>query len=191
MRGRPLVLLLAAAALPGVSPIVRAHPAPFSYLDLRLDAGGVSGALVVHDLDVARELGLTEPNALLGPEAATRYREALLRALSPRISLTLDGREAGIAWGALEALPDRRSFRLGFTIPRPRPERLVVKGLVFPEDPVHQTFVNVYEDGVLTRQAIIDAGRLTAVFYAGRAGPGAVVRDFVVSGIEHILIGRR
>jgi hydrogenase/urease accessory protein HupE len=49
--------------------------------------------------------------------------------------------------------------------------------------------VNVYEDGVLTRQAIIDAGRQTAVFYAGRAGPGAVVRDFVVSGIEHILIG--
>ena len=30
-----------------------AHPAPFSYLDLRLAPSGVSGTLTVHDLDAA------------------------------------------------------------------------------------------------------------------------------------------
>ena len=40
-----------------------AHPAPFSYLDLHLDAGGVSGTLVVHDLDAAHDLKVASPDS--------------------------------------------------------------------------------------------------------------------------------
>ena len=39
-------------------PTAAAHPAPFSFLDLRLEAGRVTGTLTVHDLDAAHELGL-------------------------------------------------------------------------------------------------------------------------------------
>ena len=69
-----------------------AHPAPFSYLDLRLNAGGVTGTLVVHDLDAAHDLGITQADSLLDPAVAARHRDALVALLSPRITLQFDGR---------------------------------------------------------------------------------------------------
>jgi hydrogenase/urease accessory protein HupE len=187
---RLLALFSLVGALFLASNPVLAHPAPFSYLDLRVNAGGVSGALVVHDFDIVRELKLPGPDLLLDPEAAARHREALVQILSPRISFTLDRREAPVAWGSLEALPERQSLRLTFTLPGTRPARIHVKALLFPYDPVHQTFVNVYEDDALTHQAILDMRRQNALFYAGTTkGRMAVVRTFIISGIEHILIG--
>src|SRR5207302_1458145 len=62
--------------------------------------------------------------------------------------------------------------------------------LMFPYDPAHQTFVNVYEGGSLTSQAILDRGRTRFEYFAGtRQGAIAVVRKFVPAGIHHILIG--
>jgi hypothetical protein len=60
---------------------------------------------------------------------------------------------------------------------------------MFPYDPMHQTFLNVYEDGALT-QAILDRGRDSCEYFAGtRQGVAAVVRRFVPAGVHHILIG--
>jgi hydrogenase/urease accessory protein HupE len=64
-----------------------------------------------------------------------------------------------------------------------------VDGALFPYDPQHRTFVNVYEGGDPT-QAILDAGRTRFEYFAGtRQGAAAVVRKFVPAGIHHILIG--
>ena len=38
-----------------------------------------------------------------------------------------------------------------------------------PYDPIHQTFINLYEDGALTLQAILDASRQRVDYYAGDA----------------------
>ena len=57
--------MLAAAGLWLTPAPVRAHPAPFSYLDLTLTDGGVRGTLTIHDLDAAYELRLGEADALL------------------------------------------------------------------------------------------------------------------------------
>ena len=59
-----------------------AHPAPFSYLDLHLDSSGVSGTLVVHDLDAAHDLGVANADTLLDPATAARYRDALVALLA-------------------------------------------------------------------------------------------------------------
>lgn len=167
-----------------------AHPAPFSYLDLHLDAAGVSGTLVVHDLDAAHDLGVANADSLLDPAVAARYRDALVTLLTPRLGLTFDGRPVSVTWGALAVVPDRQSLRLAFTVSGGRPARVTVRAFVFPYDPIHQTFVNIYEDAALRHQAILDATRQTADYYSGTAqGRLSVIRTFVKSGIEHILIG--
>jgi len=167
-----------------------AHPAPFSYLDLRLNAGGVNGTLVVHDLDAAHDLGLTQADSLLDPAVAARHRDALVNLLSPRITIEFDGRPVAIEWGAIDVVPERQSVRLAFTVADPAPGHTAIRAYVFPYDPIHQTFINIYEDDELTLQAILDASRQQVEYYGGTTqGRLAVVRTFVLSGIEHIMIG--
>jgi hydrogenase/urease accessory protein HupE len=167
-----------------------AHPAPFSYLDLRLNASGINGTLVVHDLDAAHDLGITEAAALLEPAVAAQHRDALIKLLSPRVTLWFDGRQVQLLWGAIEVVPERQSVRLAFTVEGPVPGHTAIQAYVFPYDPIHQTFVNVYENDELKLQAILDATRQRVEYYAGSTqGRLAVIRTFVLSGIEHIMIG--
>ena len=53
--GRPARAAVAAVAGLLCASAAAAHPAPFSFLDLRLDAGRVAGTLIVHDLDAAHD----------------------------------------------------------------------------------------------------------------------------------------
>ena len=179
-----LVLLL------GLPQVVAAHPAPFSYLDLRLDDAGVEGSLVLHDFDVAHDLGIDPPEALRDIAVATRYRDQLTRLIDSRLTIALDGRRHALTWTGLETLPDRQSVRLTFRANGRRAGTARVTAVLFPYDPAHQTFVNISEDGSLRHQAILDLGRTTLDYYAGSwQGTTAVVAVFVPAGIEHILIG--
>lgn len=181
--------LLATTVLLCPAPAV-AHPAPFSYLDLHLDGSGLKGTLVVHDLDAAHDLGVANADTLLEPATAARYRDALVALLGPRLNLTLDGRPATITWGAIDVVPDRQSLRLSFTVTESRPGRIGLTAYLFPYDPIHQTFINIYEDAALKLQLILDASHRDAEYYSGSTqGRWAVVKTFVLSGIEHILIG--
>ena len=167
-----------------------AHPAPFSYIDLHLGARGVTGTLVVHDFDVANDLLLETPLLLLDPNVISAHRDRLLALLSPRLTLLLDGRATEVAWEAIDIVPERQSLRLSFKVGGGSPAHVRVRALLFPYDPVHQTFVNVYEGGKLKHQAILDVRRQTADYYTGtRQGRLAVIHTFVLSGIEHIIIG--
>lgn len=188
---RPLALFSLTAALLSTTSPAGAHPAPFSYVDLRLSPRGVAGTLVIHDFDAARELNIESVDRILDPRTATHHREALLRILTPRLSFAIDGRETRVDWGGLEPLRERQSLRLTFSLTSDaKPARIHVRALLFPKDPLHQTFLNVYEDGALAQQAILDLGRQKTDFYSGTTqGRLAVVRTFVLSGIEHILIG--
>jgi hydrogenase/urease accessory protein HupE len=72
----------------------------------------------------------------------------------------------------------------------PAPGSVAVTASLFPYDPVHQTFLNVYEGPELSAQAILSAERPTFEHFAGsRQGVVAVIRKFLPSGIHHILIG--
>jgi len=176
------VLLAAATAV--------AHPAPFSYLDLHLDGSGLTGTLVVHDLDAAHDLGVANADSLLDAAETQRRRDALVALLAPRLTLTLDGQPATITWGAIDVVADRQSLRLAFTVTRARPGHIGIRAYIFPYDPIHQTFINIYEDTALKLQLILDASHQNAEYYSGSTqGRWAVVKTFVASGIEHILIG--
>ena len=87
-------------------------------------------------------------------------------------------------------MPDRQSLRLAFTVSRSRPGHIGIHAYVFPYDPIHQTFINIYEDTALKLQLILDASHQDAEYYSGSTqGRWALIKTFVVSGVEHIMIG--
>ena len=188
--GTLFVIAASIAFLLGITTPASAHPAPFSYLDLHLDDSGLTGTLVVHDLDAAHDLGVASAYTLLDLPTAARYRDALVALLAPRLAFTLDGAPASITWGAISVVPDRQSLQLAFTVSRTRPGHLGINAYVFPYDPIHQTFINIYEDTALKLQLILDGSHRDADYYSGSSqGRFALIKTFVVSGIGHILIG--
>jgi hydrogenase/urease accessory protein HupE len=169
---------------------VSAHAAPFSYLDVAIDADRIVGTLVLHDFDVAHDLGIADPNQLHDPSFAARYRDMLTRLMDSRLTIGGDGERRSIEWTGLETLPERQSVRLTLRIGGAAPGVLSINAMLFPYDPVHQTFINVYERGTLRHQAILSVDRQRFDYYAGSVqGTWAVIRTFVPAGIEHILIG--
>jgi hydrogenase/urease accessory protein HupE len=63
-------------------------------------------------------------------------------------------------------------------------------GPLFAYDPQHETYLNVYESGVLRHQDLLDRSRTRYDhFTGGRQGLAAVLRTFLLAGIHHIFIG--
>jgi hydrogenase/urease accessory protein HupE len=167
-----------------------AHPVPFSYLDLRLQGNTLEGALVAHIFDLAHDLKIEPAERLLDPAVASQQSRAIADLFASRLSIAADGRTIVPQWSDAEAVADRQSLRLRFNSRLASAPGIVsVNAVLFPYDPNHQTFLNVYEREALT-QAILDRGRTRFEYYPGTTqGVFAVVRRFVPAGVHHILIG--
>ena len=180
-------IALAAAVSPA-----SAHPAPFSFVDVRVEPGGIDLTLVVHVFDAAYELKLDSPERLLDPAALQVRSRELTDLLRARLTIEVDGGALPQAdWSEPEPVTDRQSLRFRARYATAAsPGRLAVEATLFPYDPQHQTFVNVYEGGVLATQAILGRGRGRVEHFTGsRQGRQAVVQKFLPAGIHHILIG--
>jgi hydrogenase/urease accessory protein HupE len=189
---KTLVATLLIGVLLGLARTADAHPSPFSFVDVRLDRGVITLSVVAHAYDVAHELGIEPVERVLEPDVLKAQDQAIKRLFSERLGLAADGTPLTIgAWSAPEALGEQQSIRLRAEIPIARPAGAVtVNTVMFPYDPQHQTFINVYEEGTLASQAILNAERSRFEYFAGtRQGVLAVVRRFIPSGIHHILIG--
>jgi hydrogenase/urease accessory protein HupE len=186
-------LVLACAAVLWLAALpADAHPIPFSYVDVRLEGSAINLTLVVHDFDLAHDLGLATPERLLDPASLDSYAAAIVKLLEGRLTVEADGRVlVGQAWAAPEAIPERQSVRLQRRYDVASvPGALTVTARMFPYDPVHQTFVNIYEQGEISAQAILDGSETRYEYLSGtRQGAWAAVRKFVPSGVHHILIG--
>lgn len=166
-----------------------AHPAPFSYLDLRLETGEIDGTLTVHAIDLAHELGIDQPATLFDEGVLEQQYGAIQRILSGRMRIGT-GDLPALQWGAITPLAQDNAVRMAFTIPAPPPPALTIDAHLFSYDPLHQTFVNVYAGDALVQQWILSAGDTQRTHYAGTAaGLLAVLGTFVPSGVHHILIG--
>jgi hydrogenase/urease accessory protein HupE len=167
-----------------------AHPVPFSYLDLHLQRGSIEASLVVHVFDAAHDLNVSPPERLLERDGANNYARLLASMLEPRFTVMADGHALTPTWQGLETIPDRQSLRLRMTYALAAPPgTLAVTAHMFPYDPQHQTFLNVYDGDALT-QMIVDGAHDRVEYFAGtRQGALAVVKKFLPAGIHHILIG--
>ena len=168
-----------------------AHPVPFSYLDVRLQPTALEVSLIVHIFDAGHDLNITPAERLLEPSVVAATADALRALLAPRLELLADGQRLTAEWSAPEILQDRQSLRLTATYPLiAAPGTVTVRANMFPYDPTHQTFVNVYEREALTSQLILDHNHTETDYFAGtRQGAIAVIRKFIPGGIHHILIG--
>jgi hydrogenase/urease accessory protein HupE len=168
-----------------------AHPVPFSYVDLHIDGASVSGSVVVHVFDAGHDLGVDRPERLLDADVLRSQTAPLEALLAKRLTVATDGRSLTPQWTGAEPLVDRQSIRLRFrTASTSAPGILDVTAVLFPYDPQHQTFLNIYEGDALRSQSILAAGHARFEYYAGtRQGVWAVVKKFVPAGIHHILIG--
>ena len=182
-----MAVLAASLALPVAA---LAHPVPFSYLDLRIHGDALEGTLVAHVFDLAHDLEIDAPGRLLDPSVASRHASAMIAMLSGRLHIGADGRALAASWSGPDVLADRQSLQFHVHVPAGRaPGAVTVSATLFPYDSRHQTFINVYDGGVLT-QAIVDRGRPAFEYFAGtRQGVMAVIGRFVPAGIHHILIG--
>src|SRR4051812_48236760 len=79
-----------------LAPDVLAHPAPFSYLDIHLSPSGIAGTLVLHDFDVAHDLGVAEADSLMDSRMLGQSAAALRVLLAARFALAADGQD--VAW---------------------------------------------------------------------------------------------
>lgn len=182
---------LLAVVLGWLAAPVFAHPSPFSYLDLRIGQGQLEGALVAHAIDLAHDLNVEPAEALLDPAQAESKREAILSLLRSRLTLAADGQSLNLELLRVEPLPDRQALALHLRFhTSASPGLLSIRCALFPYDPLHQTFLNIYEEGALTYQEIFNKDHATLDYFTGnRQGALAVVKKFIPSGVYHIFIG--
>lgn len=171
-----------------LSNVVCAHPAPFTYLDLRVERRRVEVTLVAHVYDLAHELRLEPPTQLLDAAILNDRRADLVALLGAR--LTFGQPAAAVSWTTIDRLADRQSIALTGHVPKPA-GALPLHAQIFPYDPAHQTFVNVYEEGSLTLQTVLDASKTSFVYFSGSTPEGilAVLRRFAADDVKHVLTG--
>src|SRR5262249_52569604 len=165
-----------------------AHPVPFSYLDLRLQQDTIDGSLVVHMFDAGHDLNVEPPDRLLDTAVARQRAADLTKLFTDRLTGGADGHGLTPQWFAPQTLPDRQSllFPVRFALAN-RPGVLTVSARMFPYDPQHQTFINIYEGEALT-QAILDGGKTRLEYFAGtRQGALAVIQRFLPAGVPPLL----
>jgi hypothetical protein len=167
-----------------------AHPAPFSYVDLRLQPGLMQGSIVAHIFDVAHDLDIAKPDQLLDPAFASQQSRAFAALMTPRLTIAADGQVLAPEWSEIDVIPDRQSIRIHLRYRlASTPGRVEVNAALFPYDPAHQTFLNLYDGDALT-QAILDISHARFEYFAGtRQGAFAVMRQFVPAGVTHIAMG--
>ena len=136
-----------------------------------------------HDLEIA------SPERLLDRSVAAGNLDRLTALVMQRLTLRGDA-PLTIQWGDVATIPDRQALELHFRIHTPRPATLGIHAVMFPYDRLHQTFVNVYEDGQLRQQFVLSVDNADRTYYTGTTqGAIAVIKTFVPAGIHHILIG--
>jgi hydrogenase/urease accessory protein HupE len=180
-----------------------AHPAPFSYLDVVFTDQGIEGSLVVHMIDIAHDLGITPVDRLLDDALVQAERQRIFDLVTPRLVLR-GGGALTPRWQSVEVLKEDTALRLRYRISGmpsgAPPGALTIDTDLFPYDPIHQTFVNIYEQGTagkpaqdtpaLRQQMIFSSSTAEHTYYRGTTqGAIEVIKTFVPSGIHHILIG--
>jgi hydrogenase/urease accessory protein HupE len=170
---------------------VSAHPTPFTYVDLRVTGDHLTITIAAHIVDAAHDLSVSTPETLLLATASPDMTP-LARLLEARLDPSVDGRNATCSpAGDPERLQSTQFLRWSFSCDiGSSAEAIAVNGPLFPYDPQHQTFVNLYVGGALTGQQVLDAEHHQAAFILRQAQPRrVVVGRFLAAGIEHILSG--
>ena len=125
--------LLCGLGLWSVSRVVEAHPAPWSYINLRVAGETVDAQVIVHVYDLAHELEVADAGSLVPSQMLATYADRIVVLLGPRLTLRLNGDVAAAEWGTPVPSGEGDSIRLQARYRATRPvERLRVTAALFP-----------------------------------------------------------
>src|SRR5690242_13365732 len=114
----PLLLILALLLLAAPA---SAHPVPFSYIDVKVNAARADVVVVAHMNDIAHDLNIDPPEKLLEPDFLRQHSADVARLLSSRFHLRADAQElAAGPWAPAEPLAERQSIRITGSFPLAR-----------------------------------------------------------------------
>ena len=183
---RLLFLVLLALSLPA-----QAHPLPVSYVELRLSQVGIEASVEVPAVNLAHELPALSEKALLTPDVLQARQQEIVALLTSRLTLSASGGTLPPTLENIATVPDQKDvrLRLRYNWPAP-PAKLSIYCRLFPYDPSHQTFVDVYEEQALKREMIFDSHTPQQDYVHGsRQSSASVVGQFLVQGVWHIFTG--
>ncbi len=174
----------------GVSQVF-AHSEPYSHLDIRLEPDRVHGKVLAHMVDLAHEGGLEKPERLLDPAFAEQNLAILHKVLDSHVLVKINGEPMHFQWQSFQIVANRRSLSFDWAVPLSRPAgKVEVLSPLFPYDPPHETYLNIYENGEIRHQNLLDKTNRNATYYSGSIqGKIEVAREFIAQGIHHIFIG--
>lgn len=147
--------------------------------------------LTASTVDLAHDLAQVESGMLLDRGTFEKERAALSENVLGRLRITADGKPLVGQLREIEPLPDRQDLRLTFDFAWAAvPASIHVEAQLFPYDPRHKTFANLYRGEKLERQEIFEGERTAIDFHPGASQSiGAVLRQFLYEGVHHIFIG--
>jgi hydrogenase/urease accessory protein HupE len=168
-----------------------AHDEPTSFIDFRLSSSGIEIVLTGSITDFAHELPKVEPDSLLKPDTIQLYKEDINVWIASRLRIIVDGAPLTLVPGEITPKEEKRDLRAVLTHSwKSAPVSLRVEGLLFPYDPRHRTFLNVYAGDEILRQEIFTAATPSVEFQTGKhQNLSEVVIEFIHQGIHHIFIG--
>ena len=152
---------------------------------------GIEVSLQASATDFAHDLPAVEPGMLLTSPGAEQEKERLAAILAERFAIEADGKPLQAELRGIEPLPESRDVRLRLHLAwNELPRALQIRCVLFPYDPRHKTFVDVYQDGDLKRQLIFTKDAPAQVYALGvRQSTLSVVGQFLAEGVHHIFIG--
>jgi len=170
---------------------VRAHEITFSQIDVGLEEGRTRVAVQLPNLALLFEepsplpKGTTD-DVLQSDPLPSEVQAALARLLTERLLLRSGGAALPLTLGSVQTAGDR--VVLTATAP-PATAGLAGEANLFPEDPLHKVFVNVYRGRDLVGQYALDRDRASFAIEGAARPLGEVAVTFVREGIHHIFIG--
>jgi hydrogenase/urease accessory protein HupE len=170
---------------------VFAHSEPYSHLDIRLESDRAHGKVLVHMVDLAHEAKLEKPERLLEPAFAQQHLSLLHQVLTSHVLININNEPAHLQWLSFQTVASRRSLAFDWTVPLTRPVgKVEVTGPLFLYDPPHETYLNIYENGEIRHQNLLDKTNRHVVYYSGSTqGRLEVAREFAAQGVHHIFNG--
>ena len=83
----------------------------------------MAGTLVLHDFDVAHELGLATPDALIDNATLQPHAAQITALIHARLTMIVDGREVRWDITGIRAVPDRSAIEVAWRVPLTTPGR--------------------------------------------------------------------
>jgi hydrogenase/urease accessory protein HupE len=163
------------------------HEISFSHVKLQL-GNPTQITLELPLRDLATALGSDEQH-LLKPGAVLERQTQIEQLIAERFTASAKGTTLPHQDFKLEPVTDGKNIRLSFVLTSSA-ETLKLEVHLFPENNLHKTFLDAYQNGILQRQVILDATQTTLEPQANiRQSLPEVIWKFLHEGVHHILIG--